>query len=179
MSVVSVDIPVATESSDGLLSAADKTKIDAGGGGGAVASVFGRTGAVVAVSGDYNLGLLPDVANALSGKVSTSLVGTANGVASLGSDGKVPSAQLPTVSSTSLTVAAYGTSGTVGASKESFAIVRPTAATTYPITTDTTVKFISVVNKGTATATVSGLAIWAGASQCFIRDPSNNSWLGI
>ncbi len=65
------------------------------GGGGAVSSVFGRTGAVVAQSGDYSLSLLPDVQTALNGKVGTALVGAANGVASLDATGKVPSSQLP------------------------------------------------------------------------------------
>jgi hypothetical protein len=47
----------ATQFKDGLLSAADKLKLDSGvgtGGGGAVAMVFGRTGTVVALLGDYS-----------------------------------------------------------------------------------------------------------------------------
>lgn len=55
--------------------------------GSGVTSVFGRTGAVVAVTGDY--------APAHVGAVSVSALGQVSGVATLGADGKVPTAQLP------------------------------------------------------------------------------------
>lgn len=57
--------------------------------GGAVTSVFGRAGAVTAQSGDYTA--------AMVGAIPAEEKGTAGGVASLGSDGKVPSAQLPEI----------------------------------------------------------------------------------
>lgn len=61
----------------------------AGGGGGDVSSVFGRTGTVAAQSGDY--------AAAQVGAVATSEVGAASGVASLGSNSIVPAAQMGAV----------------------------------------------------------------------------------
>lgn len=117
-----------------------------GGGGGAVSSVFGRTGAVTAQTGDYTpaqvgaaaashthaagdvtsgtfaearIPALPQsritgLETALAGKsdtghthayIPTSLKGAANGVAELGADGKVPSAQLPASSSPIVSVA--------------------------------------------------------------------------
>ncbi len=67
-----------------------------GGGGGSVTSVFGRTGAVTAQTGDYTpeqVGAAPAVHT--HAYIPTSQKGAANGVAELGADGKVPSAQLP------------------------------------------------------------------------------------
>ena len=57
-------IPLVTAADAGLLSPGDKTKLDgiqAGAEVNAVDSVFGRTGAVVATDGDYDLGELGDV----------------------------------------------------------------------------------------------------------------------
>lgn len=125
-----------------------------GGGGGAVSSVFGRTGAVTAEAGDYTpaqvgaaaaihthaagdvtsgtfaearIPALPQsritgLETALAGKsdaghthayIPTSLKGAANGVAELGADGKVPSAQLP--ASTLPTDPVFNTVTTTGA----------------------------------------------------------------
>ncbi len=53
----------ATTSVAGLMSASDKTKLDGITAGAAVASVFGRTGAVVAVAGDYNADQITDTAS--------------------------------------------------------------------------------------------------------------------
>lgn len=62
-----------------------------------VSSVFGRTGAVAAQTGDYTAEQV--------GALAVALKGTANGVAELGADGKVPSAQLPAASSPIVSVA--------------------------------------------------------------------------
>ena len=64
-----------------------------GGGGGAVASVFGRTGVVVAAIGDY-------VAAQVTGAEDTANKGATNGYASLDSATKVPNAQVAEVLST-------------------------------------------------------------------------------
>lgn len=61
-----------------------------------VSSVFGRTGAVVAQTGDYTpeqVGAAPAVHT--HAYIPTSQKGSANGVAELGADGRVPSGQLP------------------------------------------------------------------------------------
>lgn len=66
-----------------------------GGGGGDVTSVFGRTGVVVAESGDYTKDQV-GLGNVLNvEQIPASDKGAANGVAELGSDGKVPASQLP------------------------------------------------------------------------------------
>ena len=52
-----------------------------------VSSVFGRTGAVAAQTGDYTAEQV--------GALAVALKGAANGVAELGADGRVPSGQLP------------------------------------------------------------------------------------
>lgn len=62
-------------------------------GSGAVSSVFGRTGAVVANAGDYNA--------AQVGAISTSLLGANSGVATLDSGGHVTSTQLPAATTVS------------------------------------------------------------------------------
>ena len=62
-----------------------------------VSSVFGRTGAVAAQTGDYTAEQV--------GALAVALKGAANGVAELGADGKVPSAQLPASSSPIVSVA--------------------------------------------------------------------------
>jgi hypothetical protein len=57
-STPAISIPAATGSVDGYMSSTDKTKlngIDTGATDGPVDSVFGRTGAVVAVANDYNI----------------------------------------------------------------------------------------------------------------------------
>ncbi len=64
-------------------------------GSGGVASFNGRTGAVTPQASDYT--------PALIGALATSARGAANGVASLGSDGKVPTAQLPSLTVSSRT----------------------------------------------------------------------------
>lgn len=83
--------------------------VDQAGSGGAVTSVFGRTGAVTAAAGDYaasEVDALPagnltgtDVAAQLneldSNKIETSEKGAPDGVATLDGSGKVPTAQLP------------------------------------------------------------------------------------
>lgn len=57
--------------------------------GGGVTSFKGRAGTVVPQEGDYTAGMV--------GAIPVNEKGAANGVASLGSDGKVPSAQLPSL----------------------------------------------------------------------------------
>lgn len=71
-----------TVAADGRVTAA------ANGSGGGVTSVFGRTGAVVAQTGDYTA--------AQVGAIATGAAGAANGVATLDSGTHVPVAQLPT-----------------------------------------------------------------------------------
>ena len=57
--------------------------------GGGVTSFNGRAGTVVPKEGDYTAGMV--------GAIPTSQKGSAGGVASLGTDGKVPSTQLPSL----------------------------------------------------------------------------------
>lgn len=80
----------ATQSQSGLMSAADKAKLE------------GITAGATAVSVDSALDSTSEnpvqnkiVKNALDGKLNTSLKGTANGVAELDANGKVLSSQLP------------------------------------------------------------------------------------
>ena len=68
--------------------------------GGGVTSFKGRAGSVVPQEGDYTAGMV--------GAIPVNEKGAANGVASLGSDGKVPSAQLPEMVSVSVTTADNG-----------------------------------------------------------------------
>lgn len=88
---------------------------------GAVTSVAGRTGVVVLTSSDVGLGNVDNTSdlnkpistatqNELGLKVPWSFVGAPNGVASLGTDGKVPYAQLP------LTKVVYSIPSTSGSS---------------------------------------------------------------
>lgn len=56
-----VSISAATTSAPGSLSSADKTKLDSITSGAAVASVFGRTGAVVAAASDYTIQQIANV----------------------------------------------------------------------------------------------------------------------
>lgn len=61
---VTLDINNATTGADGAMSAADKSKLDnieAGATDGPVDSVFGRTGAVVAVANDYSVGQIDGI----------------------------------------------------------------------------------------------------------------------
>jgi hypothetical protein len=83
------------------------TDATTGGGSGDVSSVFGRTGDVVAVTGDYTaeqvgLGNVLNLEQALA-----SDLGNANGIATLGSDGKVPDDQLPSSVSGGLDVIGF------------------------------------------------------------------------
>lgn len=55
------DSILAERASDGALIKIDVTNLPSGGGGGAVDSVFGRTGTVIAVSGDYTAALITNV----------------------------------------------------------------------------------------------------------------------
>ena len=86
----------ATASADGLMSAADKAKLDgipadATNNAGTITEIR-MNGASVSAGGVADLGtVITDV----SGKLDASRVGTANGVAELDANGKVPSAQLP------------------------------------------------------------------------------------
>ncbi len=59
-------LPIATTSTNGTMSAADKTLLDAG----LVSSVFGRSGAVVAATSDYDA-IQVDYSNATSGLTAT------------------------------------------------------------------------------------------------------------
>lgn len=79
-----------TQSQSGLMSAADKAKLD------------GIAAGATAVSVDSSLSSTSEnpvqnkiVKNALDSKLNTSLKGTANGVAELDANGRVPSSQLP------------------------------------------------------------------------------------
>lgn len=78
-----------------------------------VTSVAGKTGAVALVKGDVGLGNVDNTADtakpistaqqaALDAKQATSAKGVANGYASLGADGKVPTAQLPAASTAAI-----------------------------------------------------------------------------
>ena len=69
--------------------------------GGAVTSVFGRAGAVKAQAGDYTANMV--------GAIPASEKGTANGVATLGSNGKVPASQLPDTNAVSSVFGRVGT----------------------------------------------------------------------
>ena len=86
----------ATTSANGLMSAADKAKLDgipadATNNAGTITEIR-MNGASVSAGGVADLGtVITDV----SGKLDASRVGTANGVAELDANGKVPSAQLP------------------------------------------------------------------------------------
>lgn len=86
----------ATVSADGLMSAADKAKLDgipadATNNAGTITEIR-MNGASVSAGGVADLGT---VVTDVSGKLDASRVGTANGVAELDANGKVPSSQLP------------------------------------------------------------------------------------
>jgi hypothetical protein len=71
------------------------TTVGGSGGGGSVASVFGRTGIVVAESGDYTKDQI-GLSNVLNlEQIPTSEKAAVNGVATLDGGGKVPIAQIP------------------------------------------------------------------------------------
>lgn len=92
----SYTLPIASASTLGGVKVGSNLAIDANGVLSAssaptppVNSVFGRTGAVTAQTGDYTA--------AQVGAIAASLKGAANGVAELDSSGKVPEAQLPSM----------------------------------------------------------------------------------
>ena len=105
----------ATQSAQGLMSAADKKKLDGIEAGAQVNTITGVKGNAETTYRTGNVNLTPanigaaaashthddryytetEINTKLSGKVDTSLIGAASGVASLGTDGKVPSSQLP------------------------------------------------------------------------------------
>lgn len=71
-----------------------------GSGGGDVTSVFGRTGAVTAQSGDYTFTQIGSKPTTISGygitdALSTGMLNQPNGVATLDGGGKIPASQLP------------------------------------------------------------------------------------
>ena len=89
----------ATTSAAGLMSAADKSKLD-----GIPADATNNAGTVTGItmngvskgtSGVIDLGTVITEHQDISGKVDASRIGAANGVAELDANGKVPSAQLP------------------------------------------------------------------------------------
>lgn len=80
----------ATTSADGLMSAADKTKLDG------IATGANKTTVDSELSSTSTNPVQNKVINtALASKISTSTKGQPNGVATLGSDGLIPSSQLP------------------------------------------------------------------------------------
>lgn len=85
--VLIIDVEDGSQSADGTTKLATVGSFPGGGGGGAVASVFGRTGVVAAQTGDYTA--------AQVGAVSTAAEGAANGVATLDGTTHVPAAQIP------------------------------------------------------------------------------------
>ena len=91
------DVTVATQSAKGLMSAADKTKLDSIAAGAQVNTVTGVKGNAEA---DYRTGNI-NITAANVGAVPASDKGAANGVASLGADGKVPASQLPYIGGSS------------------------------------------------------------------------------
>ena len=89
----------ATTETAGLMSAADKTKLD-GIATGATANAGTITGITMngsskGTSGVVDLGTVITAHQDISGKLNTSLKGAANGLAELDANGKVPSSQLP------------------------------------------------------------------------------------
>jgi len=94
------DFPLeATESATGLMSAADKIKLD-----GIAEGATNNTGTItgiimndqtVGTSGIVNLGTVITQHQDISGKLNTNLKGANNGLAELDENGKVPSSQLP------------------------------------------------------------------------------------
>lgn len=99
-----------------------------------VSSVFGRTGAVTAQAGDYTpeqVGAAP--AGHTHAYIPTAQKGATNGVAELGADGKVPSAQLPSAALLALgadsTTAHRGDHGTTAYTHSQIATGNPHGTT--------------------------------------------------
>ena len=89
----------ASQSTEGLMSAADKKKLDgiAAGATANVGTITGITmnGASKGTSGIVDLGTVITAHQDISGKLDTSLKGVARGIAELDENGRVPSSQLP------------------------------------------------------------------------------------
>ena len=95
--------PEATVSEAGLMSSADKNKLDGIAAGATVNSTDATLRDRSTHTGAQNISTIAGLADALDAKVDTSTVGFANGVASLDTNGKVPSAQVPTLTSADIT----------------------------------------------------------------------------
>lgn len=80
-----------------------------GGSGGAITSVFGRTGAVTAQSGDYTV-------SQITGAEATANKGVAGGYASLDSSGKAPASQIPSLPESQITNLSSDLAGKLGSS---------------------------------------------------------------
>lgn len=141
----------------------------------AVSSVNGQTGTVVLTKSDLGLGNVNNTSDAnkpvstatqtaLDAKVSTSVVGAANGVASLGSDGKLPSGQVPDIA-----VVSY--LGTVASQAAMLALtgqqgdwcIRSDLSTTWVITGSTPSSLASWTQLSYPTAPVTSVNAKTGA----------------
>ncbi len=164
----SLDIPLATPSSDGFMSAADKSKVDnIATGTAGVASFNSRTGAVTSALGDYNASQITETSSA---KILTTAerarIARAN------------------------TVTRFTGSQMIGLA-EMFADYAGSSTATATLTTDPTCNIITIANRGSSVLTITAgsgqiinggnIALPAGtasnpSSVCLTRDPSNGSW---
>src|ERR1700754_311542 len=127
---------VATLGPDGLV---PDSQLPAGGSG--VTTIFGRSGAVVATTGDYTFSQLASKPTTLTGygitdAINVSQKGAINGVASLDSGGLVPTSQLPTF--TGAITSVFGRTGVVVAATNDYTFAqigsKPTTLSGYGIT---------------------------------------------
>jgi len=164
----SLDLPIATPSADGLMSAADKYKVDnIATGTAGVASFNSRTGAVTSAPGDYNASQITETSSA---KILTS----------------AERARILRAN----TVTRFTGSQIIGLA-EMFADYAGISSATATLTTDMTATVITIANRGSSVLTITAgsgqiinggnIALPAGtasspSSVCLTRDPSNGSW---